>query len=318
MPDAAVAPLLSVFYHAYATAHPDAPQIDTLPLDEAAHRLKVDATSPAGESRRRRSIARLSAAAFATQSHQSALQILDAPNAAIGAALASHPGFDEAARETLVNNLLEDLLGPAFPGCERKDLHTAVEPDPDGGTRAIVTLSVLRNIPRLALTMDPQNWARCSSFFPNTYVARRVGTKYPVSPITYDAGREPRPPDPGTTWSAVLFEHFEFDWGLGVSWFRNLLDIEARREGAAHSVAYRLKSSIRSRVALDERPGGIVRDEGKTVATANASGWTALKAIKVIRFSDRPGFPGDIADLWAQVLLPAMGGSVAEGVCCIP
>jgi len=311
-----LAAILSVHYHAYAEIHGTALPPALLPLEDAAGVLRAAAGQGGrAESRRRRAIARLAAADV--EQHEEVLEILGAPVVAIRNAFAQHPGFDEAHREMLVNDLLNDLGGPAVPGCEWKHLLPVVVPHVWGGATATVTVSVRQPLDRLARVMDPQNWMRCSDFFRNSYVARKEGDAYPVN-TNYDAEPVSVPPPAGTRWSEMLFEHFELDWGAGVSWFRNLLWIDARPD--LHRVDYRLREAIRSRVGYLEDgrgiAGGIQTDEGHTVVREGDGGWASLEAVKTISFSPRPNVSASVVDAWATVLLWAMGGEIADAVCC--
>ena len=307
------AAILSVYYRA-ESPHP-APPPGMPSLEDSAVVIRNDAVHGGhAESRRRHAIARLAAADV--DAHEAVLTALGAPVDAIRNALANQPGLDESHRQQVVNNLLNGA-GPAVAGCEVKDQHTDVELDPTTNiTTATVTLSVNRPMADLALVMDPQGWVKCSDYFKNSYVARKDGNDYRWDK-DYNGYPLPNPPRRGAPWRGVLFEHFELPPELGASWFRNFLVIDASPK--AGCVKYRLYRSIRSRVGCEPATGidgGITHDAGYTQAKREPDGWTSLKAVKEIRFSDRDAYPGLDLNFWARVLLNAMGDEAADGVCC--
>jgi hypothetical protein len=322
------AAMMSVYYQALVGNQPppDA-EHPPMPLEEAAHVLHDDRSTFA-ESRRRRAIARLAASDSHDPRTRAALTILEAPlqriDALLDARTLEQPTTEglrtDSAAMTGVVQLLDDVLGPSDKQCLRTP--PVSKPEWDSKTRiakSTVTLSVQRvadGLDGFRRAVDPQSWDECSDFIVASYVAEEVNGQYPVN-ADYNAVEATKPPTPGDSWKGVAFEHLEVTFGVTFSWFKHLLTIDSKSDPAAYRFDFALKKSLRSKVLLDERDGGLDVDDGYALGKLRTDGWIDVEATKSLSFSERP-FLTKLLDTWAFVAVAAMGDELWEIVCCVP
>lgn len=157
--------MVSVYAHA---ADVVGDEVRVIELDDAAKLLAADVGTAAAERRRRAAIARL--AATGVEEHRSALEILGAPTPEIVDALNPYPMVPDWFREAVVQNLLTLLWGPVTKLCLSSAPIWHVSRTGNEVT-VTVRLQVNRTAAELGPVLDPQEWDRCSIFFPQAYVA---------------------------------------------------------------------------------------------------------------------------------------------------
>jgi hypothetical protein len=320
-----LAALLSIYFHALPGNPSPSPQLEPLAPLEAATILRADQT-PRGEWWRRRAVAKLAASDIRNPEFRDAMIVLlrDDEGGPFGDpqmrllmidyVISIHPWATTPFLEALISNFLDTILHPTG-SCFVSDVTTTVNCRWSGRTTATTTLEVNRPVGALAVDLDPQSWDECSDFFPATYVALQQGGMYPVD-SNHNGLPAVAPPWKGSTWSEVLFEHFEMSWNfLGtfkLSEFKTFLDIDAVRGYGANTsyrVDYDLRRSIWHRIFTSGGPGGIDKDKGYLQATPSGS-WSDVEAEKTIEFSS------ELLNPAACALLGAMGDAVAQQVCC--
>lgn len=341
------AALLSVYYHAWIVDHPPPPGGPvSMPVVGAAEILSGE-HGLAAASRRRRAIVLLSVYGGKRTEHREAVGRLLArevsgrnlePDALPQMQRAEVRGVQRALATTVETtrkettnplvveeraaNELAQRLPEMADWCERTWAHTLVRYDPFmGDTRAETRFWVRKPLDTLAISLDPQNWARCNPFFVSSFYLpegpppNRCVTKT-------EPPQDPTPPLKGQSAKGLLFEHFVFDlWGVHWSWFRNVIAIDATRDGSGYRYRYDLHDSQCSRVLWETGSGGFGVDGGYMEVTPSEAwllpkddGWYEVAATKGIVFSGRPTWDWWL-DWWGPPLLWLLGHETAEQAC---
>jgi hypothetical protein len=310
------AAMLSVYHYSYYAGDDWLPEeFRPIPLDDATKILAAEESNLA-ELRRRQAIVQL-AAAPPSEARVAGLTILGAPLEAIAGVLANESLFDRSKRQAAIAALLAKLFDP--PTCHATQLGTTVTFDAATLiTTVTASVAVNRKIGDLAKVMDPQNWDVCSDFFDAAYVAKKVGSDYPVD-SKYDAIEDLAAPTAGSKWQGVLFENFAMSLdGINVAWFKNLLAIDFEPGATQHILKYQLFKSLRSRVVLLAQNDGITTDQGSAKAYQDPldPSSSIVEGTKSIRLH---AWPFDFwVNYWTSVNLLAMGDEMATAVCCTP
>jgi hypothetical protein len=327
------AALLSVYYHAWIVDHPP-PEVGPtpIPLKEAATILRDD-TDAQAVPRRRRAIVKLTVYGTKCAAHRKAVAILLGPvtegvqdDLEAEVARAKEGTTSSLAAEEKVEAYLREKNIPpemaAAGTCTTTFPLTMVRYDPFlGDTWAETRFRVQAPLDAVAASLDPQNWARCNSFFKASYVIDQTGGS--VANHCWSEKKDPPlapvPPIAGGSWSGMLFEHFVFDFGVEWSWFRNQLDVRATRDERQYRFRYDLYDSLCSRVLFDTASGGFGIDGGYLEVTPSTAqpGWSEVAASKKLSFTGRP-LMDLYLDWWSPVLLWLLGDETAQEACCLP
>lgn len=156
-------------------------------------------------------------------------------------------------------------------------------------TRVTVTALVSTTDFRcVQIGMDPQCWSWCSDAFLGS---RYVRGAYDLTPAaTRRVGAYEQKPR-----THVFEEDVVISWGpdearLGA--FHNLLNVEVSGRESMIDINFDLNRSISSRILWDERPGGILVDEGYVKVRPVTRDVWRITTRKTIRFSDRTPYAG--------------------------
>ena len=188
-----------------------------------------------------------------------------------------------------------------------------------------VTGSVqLRKKPQeLAGIIDPRTWDDYNPVFEAAY---RVELDQDGA-VVFDNGGMPvelaEPNGRGEGWTGVLYEDVSWETDGGTaSRFRNLLNIRFSSSPKRVQAKYALRRCLASQLWIVERPGGIDVDSGTWTARALRGGWTELRLVKRLRFTDatvRDASPmgwdfGQIMNYLTPAFLGMWIDAVLEGV----
>jgi hypothetical protein len=179
-------------------------------------------------------------------------------------------------------------------------------------TIRVTATSLVRaeSLSEITTVLDPRNWWKWSDAFRRVRYVEETGQK--LTPARN------LPPAGTSTQNAKLFEEVEIMSGLSptpIANFENVLsvDLDVNKPGTEADLTFELWRSIRSRYLWDERPGGILLDEGFTrvrpvypTGNAGVDGngkvWR-VTARKTLRFADRtPASWGDTPLQFGQSL----------------
>jgi hypothetical protein len=154
-----------------------------------------------------------------------------------------------------------------------------------------VTVSALvstTNFHCLKIGLDPRSWSLCSDAF---HDCRYVRGSYDLTPTsTRGVGIYER------DGRRYLFEEdVVVSWGedqTPLSAFHNLLNVTVSGSERRIDIKFNLNRSISSRILWDERPGGILVDEGYLMARPVTKDVWRVTTRKTLRFSDRTPYAG--------------------------
>jgi hypothetical protein len=166
-------------------------------------------------------------------------------------------------------------------------------------TRVTVTALVECDFAVVAVSSDPQCWDERSDVVVGTRYVRGSHDLRPLAAEPQPGRAVVRPNDP----PLMLEEHVRIAWGfdeMAAGTFHNVLRVprvEIDPATGTIAVDFSLARSIDSRILWDERPGGIVVDQGylRVQPIAGATDRWRLTSHKTLLFSDRTpnaGGPG--------------------------
>ena len=300
-------------------------------LEQAASYLRSD-TDPLAGSRRRRAIGKLAAYGLERPDFRAALRTLGADPDYIERQLEllarrRHSSrrcdtvtLTPSQRETFVDDLYANVSAPT---CPWKNL---VPVPPVVGAPVMstaVTISVQVPLDKVKTRLDPQQWASCSKFFRQTYLAKRdaLGNIVPDQAVT-----------PGTAYGGVndrrnLFEYFTCDGTGSTCWFTNFLAVMSWDEKtAATTVTCPLPDASAARYniyyGIRDALGGAINgvrstiriDNGQGCAQPDDPGWTRAYISKGLEI-DNPVSNGIYQGLMAATF-SELGEEFAELLCC--
>jgi hypothetical protein len=136
--------------------------------------------------------------------------------------------------------------------------------------------------------LDPQCWSLCSDAFLGSRYVR--GAFDLTSAATRPTGTYKQPPR-----SHIFEEDVVISWGADetrLAAFHNLLNVHVSGLESKITIDFDLNRSISSRILWDERPGGILVDEGYVKVRPVTSDVWRITTRKTIRFSDRSPYAG--------------------------
>lgn len=327
--------LFTVFFHAYEIDDPEleaARRIQPPPhLSDAVSAL-LDDDSSSNRSRRFRAIATLAGAKAAgvrdIDRFDDEIEDLLGPEeqdlgpipvAGFFGELRAH--FRDAAptRSALtqfVSSLLSSLFGAPVAGCATSDLDYWAVKRANDIVEGWVEIRVNRPKQELAEVMDPQNWDQCLSLmFPATYLAAQESDGSYLEDSYGTVAPQPTPAAPGSSWDAVVYEHFAFPY---FSWYRTLLSVRTLNTVDDYWLDYALYRSNKSNVMGDgPLPGGIEIDQGYGWINDEGGGWSRYEGLKIVRFSGRPGtFPRWYMNALIRVIVLVMMSDMESWLCC--
>jgi len=152
-------------------------------------------------------------------------------------------------------------------------------------TTATVTALISEPFEVLAKSIDPLGWPDYSDVI--------VHTAYLDDPFNLGSEEERRDLGQSFEETRYLFEDVRVHWGLDdiqTGRFRNVLAIDGfsvEKDRRTISLPFRLYRSVDSRILWDERPGGILIDEGYLRARPVTDGCSRVTTRKTLKFSDR-------------------------------
>jgi hypothetical protein len=154
-------------------------------------------------------------------------------------------------------------------------------------TVTVTALVVAEHFDCLQISTDPQCWRLCSDAF---HTSQYVKGSYDLTPL-------PRTPGSyaGPRRHFVLEEDVRLTWGEDATergGFHNLLNVGVSYIGESIDIEFDLNRSITSRILWDERPGGILVDEGTLKVRPLTGRVWRITARKALRFSDRTPYSG--------------------------
>jgi hypothetical protein len=237
-PDELRAALMSVYYYAYYVRDGKEPTLPgrPMPLADAAKILQRDTTFGSG-SRRRRAIGKLGAAyrllvSGGADPHKipvtagdlyAALGILGAPPSMFPRPGAGRGGGGPCAPKSftdLEKDVYQQLDAQPRVTYERQCCSCIMSCDTfeqKNSSRVRFTIQVDRDLDGLKVVADPQKWAECNPlYFKDTHYAGGD------CPSAMQGGPVSPAPQPGSSWSGVLFEHFATALGVDLT---NLINI---------------------------------------------------------------------------------------------
>lgn len=293
---------------------PDTPLMFLPTVDQAAGVIKSQANTPAGETRRRRVIAKLAAVDLAYYATALCEIGVNADlREAISAVIAEHPESALTTKEVAVYERVNEFLGP-LRWCLATYPITWVT-DWDHTPKATVYYMMRRRPRSIAIATDPQNWSRCSILFSQSYVARPPATTPTCS--STDPFQGSQPPAPGSGWSGTLFEHAVMWTG---AWFKNYLNITGRSATVASTTirgyGYNLNAAVCSKI-FREQNGGLLKDEGELdIWPSREPNWSDVHATKAVRFSPRHDLGPRTLEAITVGMLWMMGYESVDMACC--
>ena len=315
--------MAAVYFHGYpelsdtlrAALPAELSEREAIALDTATETL-VNDTGELASLRLRRAVVKLAAGRRLTEDPNqrlaltSALERLNAPLAEIDSlALSVEPPPVRWLYEAEVYKLLIKL---AYSSACKSVTDAVVGYDMStDSTVAWFRIITSRDFASVARILDPLNWSACSIYFESSYWAEEVGGNYPVD-SDGNATKDTSPVIPGTSWSRVLFEHFQFNDLVGnKAFFRNLLNVQAERSADEFHYHYDLHTSINCGWGWLSYPKGLIKDEG-FVSGRVVGGEVEVQGVKTLRTNF-------ITDPIAQFFLRPMAEEMAEILCvCNP
>jgi hypothetical protein len=243
-PDRLRAALLSVYYYAYYVRDGKKPTLPGQPLRlaDAAKILQRD-TTVGSSSRRRRAIGKLGAAyrllvAGHANAHKvpvtaddlyAALVVLGAPPSIL-----PKPGARGGGDGTCAPQSFNDLEAEVYKQLDARPNVTYERQccscimscdtfEQKNSSRVSFKIQVGRDLDALKVDADPLNWTQCDPlYFKDTHYAGGD------CPSAMTGGAAPPSPQPGSSWSGVLFEHFSTALGIDMTNLINITDQPAQ------------------------------------------------------------------------------------------
>jgi hypothetical protein len=309
--------MLSIYYHSYpeiyALNHPKA--YVPIAVTTAADILAGD-SGPAAEHRIRQaivslSVGRIEEGGFDEKDIVSAINTLAAPIDIIEPIEETFEEGDfrsDAEASQAIYALLSVLgLGE---NCAPSTTDVGYDATTQGTIAVFAVRGVERDFDELAELFDPQNWAHCSDYFSDSFIAREVSGSYPRD-SSGTAEPATSTPDPGTTWRKVLFEFFDMSTAGFDVWFKNLLNIDAHRTNDLFFFQYSLHESIKTRIGLITYNQGLARDQGYATVRRMPDDTVNIDGLKLFQYDWQ---------LWylnpqVQLFLGALGSESAVIAC---
>lgn len=164
------------------------------------------------------------------------------------------------------------VLSQLIPEADRRRFPDVnVQSDPRTLVSKVTGTVDVKAKPReLAAMIDPRRWKEFNPIF-------RVS----------DPVESPRGNEPGKDWSGVLYEDVVFEMNDSTTGrFENLLNVSFTVKDERSRTNYGLYRAITSQIWLLGRPGGIDVNRGFWEARALGDGWTQMKVLKELRFTD--------------------------------
>lgn len=155
--------------------------------------------------------------------------------------------------------------------------------------------AVNRPLNELKKVIDPQNWARCSNFWKESYLVDESG-----QPLL-------TPPFPGTSYEGVLFENVGINIkNFGLMRLKVLLNIKSHADLPAsdddvYRIEYSMNRSIDHTFLGRHGTGGTVIDEGAITISPLSDGRWKVVGYKISRFDILSG------KVPPYIMNPAMG-----------
>ena len=319
------AALKGALFSIYTHAHPGRFKLDgdsapELPsLDDAVTTILSDTSASRGYTVRHAitelTIGRFEDGRIQADDVRLALERLGAPLSALEQGLSAEPGYTDGATTVILQVLAANDLGS---DCAKGYADVFFNPFTQITTASYTVTNATRPFDEVARAIDPQNWQHCSTYFDSSYVAREVDGNYPLDGNN-NAEKATNPPNPGTTWSATLFEFFDFSVQMGLltwdGWFKNLLTVDAARTSTQFAFTYQLRDSIEVRTGPLTVPGGLNLDDGFSTAVEKSDGAVDVTGQKRFRYSWPLAYLNDDV----QLFLWGMGQEAKRIVCtCQP